>query len=66
LENSNCGVCNRKVPFEHTQIAKIEADGSVTAYHMGCEYGASKTKPCEDCGQHRLLCNDCAEPPFDV
>ncbi len=60
-----CGVCNREVPLDFTQVARLEKNGTVTPYHMGCEYGASKTKPCEDCGEHRRLCVDCMEPEFD-
>lgn len=59
--NKNCGVCNHIVPLEVAQIAKVESDGTLTTYHMGCEYGTKDIKPCEDCGKHRLLCNDCAE-----
>ncbi len=60
-----CGVCNKEVPVEHTQIAKREENGTITPYHMSCEYYAGGLKPCEDCGEHRRLCADCGEPPFD-
>ena len=60
-----CGVCNREVPFEHTQVMKREENGTITPYHMTCEYDAGKLEPCEDCGEHRKYCIDCAEPPFD-
>lgn len=62
MEQSNCGVCNKPVSFDERQFMMIESDKTVTAYHMGCEYRLSKVKPCEDCGQHRLFCNDCGEP----
>ncbi len=62
MNGSRCGVCNHDVPMEHTQVMRREYDDSITSYHMRCEYGASKLKPCEDCGYHRLLCNECADP----
>lgn len=58
---SRCGVCNYDVPAEHEQLMKVENDGTVTSYHMNCEGKAKNIKPCEDCGKHRLLCDDCAE-----
>lgn len=59
---TNCGICNENIPTEWERIARWETDGTLTSYHMGCEYEANRVTPCEDCGQHRLLCNDCAEP----
>jgi hypothetical protein len=60
-----CGVCNKKVPIEHEQIGRKEENGTITPYHMACEGQAKKLKPCEDCGEHRLFCTECGEPPFD-
>lgn len=57
-----CGVCNEEIPMEWERIARWEKDGSLTSYHMYCEGQANKVKPCEDCGLHRRLCIDCAEP----
>lgn len=62
---SKCGVCNHQVPNDHEQIQRKEVDGTTTPYHMRCEFTAGKLKSCEDCGQHRLLCEDCAEPIWE-
>lgn len=62
---SKCGVCNHHVPIDHEQIQRKEDDGTVTPYHMGCEVSATRLKPCEDCGQHRSFCDDCAEPIWE-
>lgn len=56
-----CGVCNYNVPLDHAQAGRIEEDGTHTPYHMGCEGRAAKMKPCEDCGYHRLFCDECKE-----
>lgn len=63
--SNKCGVCNEIVPIDHEQIGRHEEDGTITPYHMGCEYRASKLKPCEDCGHYRAFCDDCAEPIWD-
>lgn len=63
---NKCGVCNKEVPIDHTQLGKIETDGTLTSYHMRCEYAASKVKPCGDCGYHRLFCDACAEPELEA
>ncbi|MFD2330651.1 hypothetical protein ACFSR7_15470 [Cohnella sp. GCM10020058] len=62
LDGQTCGVCNYVVPLDHAQIGRLEADGTRTPYHMGCEYEANRLKPCEDCGHHRKFCTDCADP----
>jgi len=56
-----CGVCNEPVPIDHAQIGRWEADGSITPYHMRCEGEAVKLAPCQRCGKHRKVCDDCAE-----
>jgi len=66
MTDRNCGACNTHVPIDHTQMMRRETDGTITPYHMGCEYEANKIKPCEDCGYHRRLCNDCAEPEWEA
>lgn len=54
-----CGVCGKEVPIEHTQMMKMEDDNTLTVYHLVCEYAASKLKPCDNCGKHRLVCPNC-------
>jgi hypothetical protein len=63
---NNCGVCNHHLDINHAQLRRFELDGTLTPYHMGCEGEARKLKPCVDCGQHRLLCSDCAEVGEDT
>lgn len=53
-----CGSCNHSVPVDQGQLMRLESDGSVTSYHLGCGFA---DKPCEDCGYHRRLCSECAE-----
>lgn len=65
MKNRNCGVCNREVLDDEEQLMKSESNGSVTSYHIGCEYEVKSIPLCEVCGEHRLLCNECGEPPFD-
>lgn len=65
MSNRNCGVCNKQVSIYERQIGRQEKNGDITPYHMSCERQAKKIEPCEDCGEHRLFCNDCGEPPFD-
>ncbi|MFD2330070.1 hypothetical protein ACFSR7_12530 [Cohnella sp. GCM10020058] len=62
LDGQLCGVCNEGVPLDHAQIGRLEADGTHTPYHMGCEGAANKLEPCTDCGHHRKFCSECAEP----
>lgn len=62
---NNCGVCNKDVPLDTAQLGRWEKNGTLTPYHMYCEYESKKVKPCEDCGLHRNFCNDCAEPIMD-
>lgn len=62
LDGQLCGVCNYVVPLDHAQIGRLEADGTRTPYHMGCEGDAKTIEPCKDCGHHRKFCSECAEP----
>jgi hypothetical protein len=61
MKANKCGVCNYEVPVDHAQLIMREKDGTFTHYHMTCEGKAKDIKPCEDCGYHRLLCDDCKE-----
>ncbi|WP_416045911.1 hypothetical protein [Priestia megaterium] len=60
MEN-RCGVCNYNIPMDHVSMHRIEENGSLTSYHMRCESKAAKLKPCVDCGEHRAVCDECAE-----
>jgi len=61
MGDRNCGVCNKEVPLDHEQLGRRESDGSITPYHMNCERRVRIIKPCEDCGQHKIFCNECKE-----
>ena len=58
---NRCGVCNHDLNMEDTLYHRRESDGSVTSYHIPCGVKTKDIKPCEDCGQHRLLCDECRE-----
>jgi len=58
---TKCGVCNHSIDISHCAFHKMEKDGSVTSYHMYHEGQLKDLKPCEDCGHHRLLCDECKE-----
>jgi len=55
-----CGVCNEEVPLDGTLVLRQENNKKFTNYHLKCE-GEIPKKPCEDCGEHRLFCSECAE-----
>ncbi|MED1711739.1 hypothetical protein P4V34_28735 [Bacillus thuringiensis] len=57
-----CGVCNEEIPIGHVCISRREGETGYkfTSYHIACENKIPK-KPCDDCGKHRLLCNECKE-----
>ena len=58
-----CGVCNEEIPIEHVCFIREEHNKEFTLYHAKCE-GKIPKKPCEDCGEHRLFCSECAEYGF--
>jgi hypothetical protein len=59
--NEICGICNEEIPWQHACYSIQENDGTFTRYHMSCGNKVKKVEPCEDCGKHRLLCNECRE-----
>ncbi|PAQ15044.1 hypothetical protein CD798_08350 [Bacillaceae bacterium SAOS 7] len=61
LNGNRCGICNHDVPISETQLLRQESGGTFTSYHIRCESQTKNIKPCEDCGQHRLLCDECKE-----
>ncbi|WP_338788794.1 hypothetical protein [Metabacillus sp. FJAT-53654] len=61
MNDRNCGVCNNEVSIHEEQIGRRENNGDITPYHMSCESKARKLEPCEDCGLHRIFCNECKE-----
>lgn len=61
MNGSKCGVCNYDIPDEHVKLHRVEKDKTITGYHMACEGKAKDVTACVDCGQHRLLCDECRE-----
>jgi len=61
MKANKCGICNYEILVGHDQSVIKEKDGTLTHYHRICKDKAKEIKPCEDCGYHRLLCDDCAE-----
>lgn len=57
--DNTCGVCNEVIPLDHACVSRMEKDGTLTSYHMGCN--AKDVEPCPDCGHHKKLCSECAE-----
>ncbi|AZU61051.1 hypothetical protein CHR53_07175 [Neobacillus mesonae] len=58
---TRCGVCNHDLNMGHVLYHKLEDDGTITSYHIACGGKTKDIEPCEDCGQHRLLCDECKE-----
>lgn len=56
-----CGICNHDIPVDHVAYHRKEEDGHITSYHMDCGSKTKDMKPCVDCGQHRLVCDECKE-----
>jgi hypothetical protein len=56
-----CGICNKEIPNDYVRFMFKENDDSVTHYCVSHEKTLNELKPCEDCGHHRKLCNDCKE-----
>jgi hypothetical protein len=61
MTERKCGVCNKELSLSDEQVTRCEGNGQTTIYHMRCEPEARRLKPCEDCGLHRKICNECKE-----
>jgi len=56
-----CGVCNLEIPLDHASLNRREWGGTATRYHFLCGDKAKEVKPCQDCREHRLFCDDCKD-----
>ena len=53
-----CHSCGEMMPISNACKMKIESDGNISQYHVGCRV---PNVVCSDCGYHRLVCEECCE-----